>query len=164
MLEGEKRMKCVNCGSISFIVDKNSDLYRLYDAQICSNCGFVHIFMESTVYRYNEILLRIDELKKQLNVLSLENKKEKIAPFDEQKYINMLEQYKKERDMLIDLGVGGKSLKAKEESIMEVQQILTNHVDSNSKGNIIRFNNRIFELKRELEHLENEKRIYTINK
>lgn len=155
-------MKCSCCGGENLVKTSNVPFgvngdARMYvnkeEVFICLDCAHVEFFNHHFVEEYKQKYLKYNEIKNKIKqiesqIFELENK-----PFDENKYKKELKIYQDERDTMIRLNVDNKSIRAKEECIKDVQNILDSKVDPKVQRSIQVLNNEKRTLEEELSHI-----------
>jgi len=150
-------MKCSNCGGINFkevgldkllSISGDARLNEIASVSICLNCGHLEFFNHYYVNDYKNKVDMNEKINKEIkekNEKIEDIKSQKFDPMPYQKEINRL---KEEIKTLQSLGVGGKDIRAREESIKDNEKVLVEKVDPNNKRTIEQLEYEIYALKK----------------
>ena len=156
-------MKCTQCGSNDLINTMNLPFHVSGDAKlevsktdifICRECGHLEFFNTHYIEKLKEqerqhkaYIEEIMQIKSELNKLD-------AIPFDEVYYQNKIAELKEEIKTLERLGVDGKSIRSREDSIKEYEKIIEDRKDPRTESQKNGLKSRLAELDR------NHRRIY----
>lgn len=150
-------MKCTQCGSNELINTMNLPFYVSGDASlevsesdiyICKKCGHLEFFNTHYIEKLKEqerqhqaYIEEIMKIKYELNRLD-------TIPFDEAYFKNKIAELKEEIKTLERLGEGGKSIRAREDSIKDYEKIIRDRKDPRIESQKNGLKNRLVELDR----------------
>lgn len=148
-------MKCTECGSVELINTSELPFGVSGDARlevsqsniyICKQCGHLEFFNIHYIEKLKEKDRQDKEYIEEVTKIQSELERLDTISFDETYYLNKIAELKEEISTLERLGQGGKSIRAREDSIKEYERLIKDKKDPRIESQRIALRNRLAEL------------------
>ena len=153
-------MKCTSCGSNNLIEVNHLPCYIEYgDGQltiskgkvfICAECGHYELYDTAFCDKYKREMAEKEEIKKEIDLKDKRLIELKSIKFNPIPFENEIKRIKSEIQTLDGLGVAGKSIRAREDSIKDYEKIIKSGIDPKISGEIKRIEFEIEQLNKKL--------------
>ena len=153
-------MKCTSCGSNNLIEANHLPCYIEYgDGQltiskgkvfICAECGHYELYDTDFRDRYKIEIAEKEEIKKEIDLKTKELTELRNIKFNPTPFENEIKRIKSEIQTLDELGVAGKSIRAREDSIKDYENIIKSGIDPKILGEIKRIEFEIKQLNKKV--------------